>query len=76
MSITDDQLREIIINAYAVSEAELEVVLEFAKSSGTPLYDALLKKNVMTDGNLGKLIADYLKLPFINLAESTLPDEV
>ena len=76
MSITDDQLREIIINAYAVSEAELEVVLEFAKSSGTPLYDALLQKNVMTDGNLGKLIADYLKLPFINLAESTIPDEV
>lgn len=76
MNITDDSLKQILNDAHAISEAELEVATEYAKSTGTPLYESLLQKNIMTDGNIGKLIADHLKLPFVNLAETSIPEAV
>lgn len=76
MILTDENLRQIILDAHAISEAELEVALEFAKTTGTPLYESILQKNIMTDGALGKLIAEHLKLPFVNLADVSVPDEV
>lgn len=76
MTLTDENLRQIILDAHAISEAELEVASEFAKSTGTPLYESILQKNIMTDGALGKLIADHHGLAFVNLAEVSIPDEV
>lgn len=76
MNISDDVLQKLIIRAHVVTEAELQAVAEFAKESGIPLVDALLEKNIVTDANLGKLIAEHFGVPFVNLADVTIPEAV
>ena len=76
MNITDDVLVKLILDANALADTELQAVQEYATSSGIPLSEALLQKNAITDGNLGKLIAQHFNLPFVNLADLTIPDDV
>ncbi len=51
-------------------------LLIMQKNSEISLSDALIEKDVITDENLGILIADYLKIPFIVLSKISIPDEV
>ncbi len=76
MVIADDVLQKILIDAHVVTRDEMQSVVDFAATSAMPLADALIDKNILTDGNLGKLIAAHLNVPFVNLAETTIADEV
>ncbi len=76
MHIADDILVGIVSSARMVSEADLTAVAAYAKSSGIPLGEALIQKNITTDGALGKLIAEHFKIPFVSLADVTIPEAV
>jgi type IV pilus assembly protein PilB len=76
MLITDDQLKTLLLNAKITDEATLSPVEEFAKASGVSFSDALLEKDIISDENLGILIADHLKVPFVVLAKITIPEEI
>ncbi len=49
---------------------------EYAQNSNLSLEDALIEKEVISDDKLGQLIADYYKVPFVNLSEISVPDEL
>lgn len=76
MNITDDVVHKIVSEAHIGTDAELKSVLEYAKASGISLAEALVQKNMLPDEHLGKLIAAYLKIPFVNLVDITIPEEV
>ncbi len=76
MIITDEQLKALIQKNKLVDEKGLDKILEYAKNSGVSLADALRENNLVSDENLGLLIADFLKLPFIILSKTTIPPEV
>ena len=76
MNITDEVLQQIITKAHITTESELQALVAFAKASGIPLSEALLQKNILTDPMLGKLVAEHFDIPFVNLADVTIPDEV
>src|SRR3989338_1924035 len=76
MVITDDQLKELIIKTKLLDQAGLEKMGSYAKTSGVSLSQALVENNLITDENLGLLISDYLKLPFIILSKTSIPEEV
>lgn len=76
MIISDDQLKSLILGNNLATEAKLAEISEFAKNSDISLADALIEKDIVSDENLGQLIANYLKLPFINLAKISIPSEV
>lgn len=76
MGISDDTLKQMILDGRVLTEAELQAGVEYAKSAGITLSEALLQKNIITDGNLGKLIASSLGIPFVNLADLTISDAV
>lgn len=76
MNIPDVRLTEIVKKANVIAESALTQALEYAKTSGIPLYDALLEKNLITEDQLGKLIADGYGIPFVSLAAITIPDNV
>lgn len=75
MLITDEQLKKLLLNVNAVNEKQFNTVSEYAKNSQITLADALIEKDVITDENLGVLIADFLKLPFIVLSKISIPQE-
>ena len=76
MIVTDEQLKQILFNVKLLDDKKLQEVLEYSKNSNITLTDALLEKDIVTDENLGMLIADALKTPFIVLGKITIPEEV
>src|SRR3989338_8313673 len=76
MIITDDQLKVLVLKNKLVDEKGLIKILEYAKNSGASLDDAVRENNLVSDENLGLLIADFLKLPFIMLTKTSIPPEV
>lgn len=75
MQITDDILvgilKDKVINTTQLFDAQ-----EFAKSANIPLRQALVEKDFITNENLGLLFANYLKIPYIILSRTTIPEEV
>ncbi len=76
MLITDDQLKKIVLSVNLLDEKKLDEIVKSAKNSGTNLTDALIEKDVVTDENLGILIADHLKIPFTVLSKISIPEDV
>ena len=76
MIITDEQLKSLILKNKLVDEKGLTKMLEYAKNSDVSLADALRENNLVSDENLGLLIADFLKLPFIILTKTSIAPEV
>src|SRR3989344_3698549 len=76
MIISDEQLKTLVLKNKLVDQKGLEKLVEYAKNSGVSLADALRENNLVSDDNLGLLIADSLKLPFIILTKTSIPPEV
>src|SRR5207244_809669 len=76
MIISEDELKTIILKTKIVDDKKLAELLELAKDSNATLFDILIDKSLLTDENLGLLIADFLKVPFIVLSKISIPEEV
>lgn len=76
MIITDQQLTDLVIKNKLIDEKGLTQIVEYLKNSDTSLYDALIEKNIANDENLGILIADSLKIPFVILSKLSIPEDV
>lgn len=74
--ISDAELKQLIIKTKLLDEKGFDELAQFAQSSDIPMTDALIERDVVTDENLGVLIADYLKIPFIVLAKITIPNDI
>lgn len=55
---------------------DLDKALAEAKVSGHALGETLLKKDLIADENLGKVIADTIKVPFVNLSKEAIADDL
>ena len=76
MLITDEQLKSLVIKNGLIDEKAFAEIEEEAKSSETTIAEALVEKDIVTDENLGMMISDFLKYPFIVLAKISIPPEV
>lgn len=76
MLISDDQLKQLVLRVNLLDQKKLDQIVESAKNSEVSLFDILIEKDVVTDENLGILIADFLKIPFTVLSKISIPEEV
>lgn len=76
MLLPDAKLKEIILKTGLVNESKLEELTAIAKNSDSTLANILVERDVISDENLGLLIADELHVPFIVLSKIFIPDEV
>lgn len=76
MNIADDKLAALLVANSVVEEAKLKEVEAQAKEQHVALSALLVEKGLLTDEQLGLLIADSLKVPYIKLAKVTIPKEV
>lgn len=76
MLLPDDQLQKLLLQAGIIDEKNLADVQEFVKNSQASLLDAVIEKDIITDEDLGRLIADFLKFPFVALSKITISEEV
>ncbi len=77
MQVYDNQL---LYNALKELEvipvADLDKALAEVKVSGLALSEILLKKELIADENLGKVIAEVIKVPFVNLGKEAIADDL
>src|SRR5258708_24726351 len=73
--LSDEQLAAVIKENEYVTEKQLQTAKQIATNEKISLYEALIEKDYLTDENLGEVIADFLKLPFISLVKVSIPQE-
>ncbi len=76
MVLSDPQVTQIITAAGKMNAAELAVHQKTATEAKRPLEDVLLDKGLVTDEELGKFAAAAFKLPYVNLTDISIPDDV
>lgn len=76
MVVSDEQIKTIVLNVKLLDQERLNDLVKYAKNSEISLADALIDKDIISDENLGILIADSLKLPFIVLGKISIPEDV
>lgn len=76
MLITDEQLKQLILHVNLLDQKRLDAIVQSAKNSDSNLIDTLIEKDVVSDEQLGILIADYLKIPFTVLSKISIPEDV
>jgi len=76
MNIENDALLKLLIDAHVASDEELKKALSYAESMHISLMEAVIQKNIISDEHVGKLIAESAKLPFVNLSNVVIPEDV
>lgn len=76
MIISEEELKNLVLKTKILDAKGLNEIANFAKDTSTNLEDALIERDIITDQNLGLLIADYLKIPFVVLSKISIPENV
>lgn len=76
MYIDQEQLLELLKKNNLITQDQITEILDFAKNSRLSLEEALIEKDIITDEQLGILLADYYKIPFVTLTKLSIPDEI
>jgi len=76
MIIADEQLEALVKKNGLISDESLLNAKNFAEREKIPLYESILRMDLLSDQNIGKLIADYFNLPFIRLADVAIAKDV
>lgn len=74
--ITDERLKQILLESNMVSSEALEDAWNLAQHSKISLNEALIQKDLISDENLGKIIADEIGLPYVNLLTINIQTEL
>lgn len=75
-SVADKDLAKLLLDNQLIAQPELKAAQDLATQKKISLDDALVEKDLITDENLGKLIADYLQVPFVNLQKEAILADV
>ncbi len=76
MQITDDTLFTLLKESQYVDVAQLESIKQASQEEKISLYEGLIEKDIISDENLGKIIADFLHVPFISLAKVAIGEDI
>jgi len=75
MNLSNSELAALVSQSN-VDQTHLAAAVEFASSAHVPLSAALVEKGVLTDEQLGSLVAAYYKVPFIELSKVSIPEDI
>ncbi len=75
-ALSYDELKSLVLEAGVVEEKDFALAEGRVQSEGGTLAQAILWYNLMSDEELGRLMADFLKLPFVVLEQKTIPESV
>src|SRR5688572_4843580 len=76
MPISDVELLKLIKENGYLAEKDLKKAVSKVKLEKISLYESLLQLDLISDENIGKLLSDYLKLPFVVLSKTQIDQDV
>ena len=75
MNLSNEQLASLVSQAN-IDQSRLASAVDFSKTANVPLAAALVEKGVLSDEQLGGIVAAYFKVPFIGLSKISIPESV
>ncbi|MDP2643008.1 MAG: GspE/PulE family protein [Candidatus Peregrinibacteria bacterium] len=69
MRISEEALKKVLIGKDLLKEDKIELLKKQAKTEGKSLIDLMFEKEVISDIELGKLIAEINEVPFVKLSD-------
>lgn len=76
MKLPAEALKKILVDSGFVPEKAFNDAVQTAKELGRSIEDILIFRGFVGEDALGKFIAEYLHVPFANLAHQSIPNEV
>lgn len=76
MLLPDTTLYQLLLQTRVIDQAKLKEYSELARNSKVSLEETLIEKDIITDQKLGLLVANYLKVPFVELSKIVIPENV
>ena len=76
MGVSDAQLYKLLKGLDVVDEKELLALYRQSEKEKVPFQELVIQKDILSDENLGEVVADFLKVPFISLAKQSIPRNV
>ena len=67
MKITEQILKKLLVDSKLISQRDFNLAKEEAKVKGELLENLIVEKDLVSDEELGKLLADEIGFPFVNL---------
>ncbi|MBI2019928.1 Flp pilus assembly complex ATPase component TadA [Candidatus Daviesbacteria bacterium] len=72
-SLDDNKLTQLLVGSEIISQQDIEHAKELSSQKKISLYEAILEKDLITDENLGKIIADNFGVPPVTLTKVSIP---
>ncbi len=76
MSLTNEQFKEILVGGNHIDELNFNRALDASTKKNEPIEVSLVRGDILTDEKLGQIMADYYKVPFIDLKEQIIQNEL
>lgn len=76
MLYSDKTLYKTLTELEVIDQKQLDEIYEAAKSQKTSLAKTLVDRDLISDENLGQVIADMIKIPFISLIDIAIPPKI
>ena len=76
MVISEDKLSKILLETELVSEDKLKKAKELSHKESIPLFKAILLRDLISEENLGRIVADEIGFPFVSLSKVHITDDV
>lgn len=65
--LTIDQYRQAFVESGGISEEDFQKVVKKAEQKDRDIYDTLIEEGVLTDAQVGQLLAEFFGVGFVNL---------
>jgi type IV pilus assembly protein PilB len=75
MKIDSEKLVE-GLKARKVEDSIIKTLMEESKATNKPFYDLVETRHLLSDEDMGRMVADIIGYPFINLSKIEIPNEV
>ena len=76
LNFDSNQVYNALLELEVIPLEKLKEALEESRVNKTPFDEVLLSKELISDENLGEVIAQTLKVPFINLSKVHISDDL
>ena len=76
MLISNEKLKGILVGNGFVTESDFDNAVKSATDIGRDVSDVLVFRGFISEDALGKLISEYIKVPFVDVRRLTIPDDV
>ncbi len=74
--MSDEQLARLVSERSKIPPKDLEAAVRVAKSFKRTLGEVLVEKNLVSEDELGQIVADYFKVPYVSLKDKKIPPEL